>query len=498
MKRNLAGFARKLVRKAGEQVRELDTDKGLMLAMATGIEGARARHRLQPAASWQPGEPLKLLLSGYSGSRNTGADVRVEEMIRQFRHLFGDDHVQLSILTNDPLLTRGYFRTVRQLELPKIFPAFLVKTIHEQHGVLACEGSMFKSKFANALSTMMVGSLGLAAAEDKLAIAYGGEAGGMDPALESLVSRYCQDAKVIARNANSVSVLGKLGIEAEQGTDTAWTFPDPDPALGEQMLRDIGWDGVTPVLAVCPINAFWWPVRPDLRKGAERALTGAHGEDHWGSVYFHKGGSEVRRKQAAYIEQLAQGVERFCADRDVFVVAVGMEQLDRSACEALVERLGHGGVLVSDDFDMFHMISAVRRARWMVSSRYHAIVTSMPAGVLSVGVTMDERIANLMGDRNQPELSLRVDDPELGVKMDAALRRVDRDELAIRQGIEDCVVDALHKMGWMGARLVQLVRDKHPDFPFREGLGDTSRPLDHLPPLSDELTALLARHRKTA
>ena len=39
--------------------------------------------------AWQPGEKLKLLFAGYNGTRNTGSDVRVEEMLRQFRHILG-------------------------------------------------------------------------------------------------------------------------------------------------------------------------------------------------------------------------------------------------------------------------------------------------------------------------------------------------------------------------------------------------------------------------
>ena len=494
MKRNLAGLMRKVARK----VSEVDTDKGLMATMAAGIEAAKARHRYQPTPTWSEGEPLRLLLAGYTGSRNTGADVRVEAMIRQFRHLFGDDHLELSILTNDPLLTRGYFRTVEQLELPKIFPRFIVQAVHEHHGVIACEGSMFKSKFANALSTMMVGALGTAAAEDKLSIAYGGEAGGMDRTLEALVGRYCADAVVIARNANSVRVLGDLGIRAEQGTDTAWTFEPAEDAVGERILREQGWDGEQDVLVVCPINAFWWPVRPDLQKGVLHAISGAHERDHYASVYFHTGGPEVDRKQAAYIAQLADGVRRFTEGRDVFVAAVGMEQLDRSACQALVDTLGGGAVIVSDEHDMYAMVSAIRQARWMVSSRYHAIVTSMPAGVLSIGVTMDERIPNLMADRGQPELALRVDDPALGQKMAHALDQVDADPAGTQRGIEQCVVDSIERMGWMGARLVQLVRAKHPTFPFRDGLGDVDRPWDHLPPLSPDLASLVARHRSAS
>jgi hypothetical protein len=39
---------------------------------------------------WQPGEKLKLLFAGYNGTRNTGSDVRVEEMLRQVRRVLGE------------------------------------------------------------------------------------------------------------------------------------------------------------------------------------------------------------------------------------------------------------------------------------------------------------------------------------------------------------------------------------------------------------------------
>ena len=43
------------------------------------------------ARRWQPGEKLKLLFAGYNGTRNMGSDVRVEEMLRQIRHILGAD-----------------------------------------------------------------------------------------------------------------------------------------------------------------------------------------------------------------------------------------------------------------------------------------------------------------------------------------------------------------------------------------------------------------------
>ncbi len=314
----------------------------------------------------------------------------------------------------------------------------------------------------------------------------------MDPSLEALVRRYCKDAMVIARNEASREVLGKLGIASRAGTDTAWTF-EPAPAeVGRGILTRAGWDGEAPVLVVCPINPFWWPVRADLGKAAAHALSGAYGDDHYASVYFHAGGPEVEEKQARYIDALAGAVRRFQAKHDCFPVMVGMEQLDRRACEALDRALGGGHpVIVSDEHDMFEMVSVLRQASMLVSSRYHAIVTSMPGLVPSAGVTMDERIRNLMHDRGQPHLLHRVDDADLEEALARSLERLWTEAAAVREGIGRCVVQNLERMGAMGMILVDHIREHHPDFPIREGLGEGGDPWAHLPPLPPHVQALV-------
>ncbi|MCO4745439.1 MAG: polysaccharide pyruvyl transferase family protein [Proteobacteria bacterium] len=486
-------WAKKRVRKGLDAA---DADRALIASMAAGIEFAATRSALDRGAVWKPGTPLKLLLAGYSGTRNTGADVRVEEMIKQLRHLFGDDWLELSLLTVDPERSRGYFRTVRQLTLPKIFPKFLVQTVHEHHGVLACEGSMFKSKFANALSTMMTGALGLANAEGKISVAYGGEAGSMDTPLAKLVRDYASESLMLVRNQNSREVLGALGIDAFIGTDTAWTY-DPGPVpLADELLADAGYTPGQKLVICCPINAFWWPVKPDVAKGVSRWLTGAHRDTHYASVYFHKGGSEVDAKQAAYIENFARAIKRYAQQNDAFVAIVGMEAVDRIAGEALAELLGGAPVWVSDDHVHTTLVGLLRRADRVVTSRYHAAVTCMPANTPSIGITMDERIPNLMADRGHPELALRVDDPTLDEALFDALNWVDAHEESVRDGILDSVVRNLERMGQMGQQLVDRVRAHHPEFPFRAGLGTGTNAWDHLPPLHPALADAVARHRE--
>jgi polysaccharide pyruvyl transferase WcaK-like protein len=470
----------------------LDTDVALQGAMAATIELAATRYAVEPGARWSPGQPFRLFFAGYAGTRNTGADVRVEEMIRQIRHVLGDRNCELSISTMDGKLSAGYFPRVRQLLLPRIFPRFVADTVHDVHGVVACEGSMFKSKFASALSTYMVGALGCAAVENKLAVGYGGEAGKMDPSLEALVRRYCRDALILCRNEESRAVLADLGVASESGTDTAWTFDPAPPEVGEAVLRRAGWDGAAPVLVVCPIHPFWWPVKPSVAKGLAMAMSGAYSDVHYSSVYFHKSGDDVDRAQATYLDALAQGLRSFTARHPCFVVIVGMEALDRGACEGLAERFP-APVVVSDEHDHRTMISVLRRARLLLSSRYHAVVCSMPGEVPSAGVTMDERIRNLMADRGTPELCLTVDDPELGPKVDATLERLWVDGPALARGIGRCVVANLQRMGFMGQVFADHVRETHPAFPLRPGLGRAGDPWAHLPPLPPAVEALAAR-----
>ena len=186
---------------------------------------------------WQPGEKLKLLFAGYNGTRNMGSDVRVEEMLRQIRHILGARTRRLQRhdlrTSNAP---RDTSRDTAQVRLPDIFPPFLSDEVPRHHGVVACEGSMFKSKFANALTTMMIGSLGIAAAQNKLSVGYGGEAGHMDPLLAKMCARYCKDSLVITRNEESRTVLRELGVPTELGTDTAWTFEPRSAEYGQKRL----------------------------------------------------------------------------------------------------------------------------------------------------------------------------------------------------------------------------------------------------------------------
>src|ERR1700739_501053 len=256
------------------------TDLLLQAWTAALIERTKLEWMLGRGKAWKPGERLKLLFAGYNGNRNTGSDVRVEEMLRQVRQVVPAAPRGAPGAALDFAPTRGYFGAAAQVRLPDLFPPFLYKEVRQHHGVIACEGSMFKSKFANALTTMFIGALGMAAVENKLSIGYGAEAGYMDPSLARLCARYCHNSVVVTRNAESQAVLSSLGVESELGTDTAWTFESPPVEYGRKVLTDAGWDGAAPVLIFCPINPFFWPVKASVLRWVARGATGAYKKSH--------------------------------------------------------------------------------------------------------------------------------------------------------------------------------------------------------------------------
>src|SRR5580692_11554965 len=459
--------------------------------VSASIEKSKAGWMLGGGRPWQPGEKLKLLFAGYNGTRNMGSDVRVEEMLRQLRHILGPERVDFSVMSQNFEFSKGYFDSSTQVHLPDIFPPFLSDEVPRHHGVVACEGSMFKSKFANALTTMMIGSLGIAAVQNKLSVGYGAEAGHMDPLVAKMCGRYCKNSLVITRNEESRTVLRELGVPTEIGTDTAWTFEPRSAEYGQSVLRQVGWDGKTPVLVVCPINPFEWPVKASVAKAALHSLTGAYKKSHYRGPYFHNSGPASDRAYEHYWTSIANAVAAFRKQRNVFVILAATERLDARPANRISEKLGGVPVLTSDQYNMYELVSILRACHMMASSRYHGIVTSMPALVPSAGITMDERIRNLMRERGHPQLLMNVDDPELEGKLLVALEKLSCEGERIADGIGRTVVRNLKLMARMGVHFEEEVQRRYPDFETRRGEWSWE---DYLPPMSRGLRELAAAY----
>ncbi len=313
----------------------------------------------------------------------------------------------------------------------------------------------------------------------------------MDGLIQWMCRRYVHDSLVITRNVESQTLLSSLGVPTELGTDTAWTFEPHPPEYGRKALRDAGWDEKTPVLVLCPIHPFVWPVKASIAKYIARATTGAFKESQYRTVYFFESGAEVDRKYRHYISGLTKATQAFVQRHRVFPILVAMERLDAVACRDIAARMPGMPVFTSDDYDMFQIVSILRACSYMVSSRYHGIVTCMPSLVASAGVTMDERIHNLMRERGHRHLLLTVDDPELEPKLLQIMEALVAEADAVHEGIGRTVVRNLKVMARMGTFLEDAVRRAYPEFPLRSGVLSWE---DYLPPLNNQLLQLAKRY----
>jgi polysaccharide pyruvyl transferase WcaK-like protein len=226
-----------------------------------------------------------------------------------------------------------------------------------------------------------------------------------------------------------------------------------------------------------------------------RVTTGAYKDSQYRTVYFHESGADVNRKYRHYISAFTNATKAFCQRHRVFPILVAMERLDAVACRDIAASLTGTPIFTSDEYDMFELVAILRTGTYMVSSRYHGIVTCMPSLVASAGVTMDERIRNLMRERGHEHLFLTVDDVGLEPKLLQVMETLVAEADAVRDGIGRTVVRNLKAMARMGTYLEDVVRRTYPEFPLRQGVLSWE---DYLPPLSENLVQLIKRYDASA
>ncbi|HEY3902104.1 MAG TPA: polysaccharide pyruvyl transferase family protein [Chthoniobacter sp.] len=460
-----------------------DPDATLREQMAAVIEERRRDSAV--CVPRQPGEPLRLFLAGYAGAGNSGSDIRVTELIRQVDHLFqGTARFALSVLDTRLMEFTPPGVTASNLTF---LPRYLPSQTAQCDIAVACEGSMFKSNFSDAISLVMLGTLGLGASEGKLAVGYGAEAGEMTPPMEKFAREYCRGALITCRNTSSRRRVENLGLRAAPGTDTAWTYEPAEDAMAQRLLREAGWDGSAPIVTVCPVNPFWWPVRPDAVKYAAWMKEKRHDDHHYGFFYFHNDSAETARQTRSYLAAVGGAVGAYVRETGAFPIIVGMDKVDRMACRELAASGGlNAPIFARPEVPAAHLVALLRQSAVLVSSRFHALVCAMPAGVPSIGISYDERIENLLAEGNGREWVLRVDDPLLEEQLLQRLRRLNAAEAA--DNACRVATENLRRLGEMTKLFADEVSRAYPDWE-RPELGANWEA--YLPPLAPALRNLL-------
>ena len=349
---------------------------------------------------YTPGKPLKILLVGYNGARNTGADARVVALTQQLEQTLGADKAELTVMTLDMENVEGYFtKAVRLLHFPSVFIFSLIRACSRHHAAILCEGSTLTPTFAEALCVFFCEAAGIMRKQGKPCIAYGSEVGKLNGWLAKLSSDLCRDTYFMVRTQESFNNLQQLGLKGHVGTDTAWTFQSSEgEGWALQQLKDAGWDGKQPLMGVAPLNPFCWPVRPSVWRWIKAFITRDFSQQY-DKIYFFSDSITRRRQFERYLQAMTAATNRYSKEHNAFVVILGMEKLDARVCELLEQKVeAPHAIFTSKTCDVFKMTGLLRQLNILLTSRYHASVLSMERAIPIVAVSIDARLNGIMNE----------------------------------------------------------------------------------------------------
>jgi polysaccharide pyruvyl transferase WcaK-like protein len=380
----------------------MDPDSVLLDDFRELIEAAQASNRAKRDRRDLTAGPLRILLLGYTGAGNTGADIRTIETIRQLRRLFAGCDLELTVFACGALFDHADLQSVRVFTPSSLyFPEALDAGMQDFDVVLNVEGSMYTSKFSDSLAAILIGGVGLAAAHGRVACAYGIDAGAMSARLERFAAATASGVEIVCRSSGAQARLAKLGLATQSGADSAWDFRAADGALPE----------LPPNYAVlCPNNPFWWPVYTDVRRAIELDVAGTESPLRYGPLHFHTWDDLRAARLAAYkhgFAAVAEGLKR----RGYAPVLVAMERLDRDVCEEIAAQLPFPVPIVSRGVHSLDaVVATIEQAKWVVTTRYHASVLAIASRVPAIGVSMDARIDQLFEESGLAEWGISCDE----------------------------------------------------------------------------------------
>lgn len=387
---------------------------------------------------YQSGETLKILLVGYNGARNTGADARVVALTQQLEKVLDGQKFSLTVMTLDEQNVSGYFsEAVRIWHFTTVFMWSLLKACSQHHVAILCEGSTLTPTFAEALCVFFCEASGVMDRQGKPCLAYGSEVGRLEGWLAKLSKDLCSNTYFIVRTEESLQNLKTLGLKGHIGTDTAWTFLDPEgEEWARQRLLEAGWDGRQPLMGVAPLDPFCWPVRPSLWRWLYALITRDFSLQY-DKLYFFSHSRERRERFDRYLSAMIAATNQYSKEHNAFVVILGMEKLDTRVCELMEQQIERPhAVFTSKRCNVFQMTGLIRQLSILLTSRYHASVLSMERSIPIIAVSIDGRLNGVMREVGLADHYLhQATDPDLRDHIITSLQMTGKHEQEIQETI---------------------------------------------------------------
>ncbi len=350
----------------------------------------------------------RILLVGYNGANNTGAEAKLLVSINEIRSVVGPDACITVPSLNEANLRR-YLTETPTLKIepvrPSLFFVDIRKLVKENDLILLVEGSCYMDTWGSALLWYYLLATRYAHFMKKPCIAYSVDAGAAGRFNSWLIRREASKTNLIlSRTQKAAERLEKWGVKApiEVTADNAFAF-NPNPA-DEGLLPRV-WPEASHVVGVAAEDIYVWPVQIRLWDRKRHCY-------RWPYYYNHSKPS--REKSDLLARVLAVQADEIIKEYDKDVALLSMEGLDAgfaNKIQQLMKHVDRTKVFTSSEYNASQMTSILRSLDLLITSRYHAAVLSLPNQVPQTAIGHDLRIKDLYTDLDMSELFIDHEDP---------------------------------------------------------------------------------------
>jgi polysaccharide pyruvyl transferase WcaK-like protein len=351
----------------------------------------------------------KVLLVGYNGANNTGAEAKLLVIIDEIRSVLGQDAIFTIPSLNEANLRR-YLQESQNLKIkpvrPSTFPIDIYNMVKQHDLIVLVEGSCYMDTWGQALLWYYLLATRYAHSMKKPCIAYSVDAGSASRFNRWLIRREASKTDLImARTSQAVQRLRNWQVKApiEVTADNAFAFkPKPQDT---DLLKRV-WPESSDVVGLAAEDIYIWPVqiRPWGRK-----------KNCYRWPYYYQSSKSCQEKSALLVDVLAVQADELVEKYDKDVALLSMEGLDTAFTTKIQQSMKHADrtkVFSSTNYNASQMTSILRSLDLLITSRYHAGVLSLPSLVPQTAIGHDLRIKDFYSDLDIPELFVDHEDPD--------------------------------------------------------------------------------------
>ncbi len=351
----------------------------------------------------------KILLVGYNGANNTGAEAKLLAIIDEVRSVLGPD-AYLTIPSLNEGNLRRYLKESPTLKIKSVRPSIFFwdirKFVKENDLIMLVEGSCYMDTWGSALLWYYLLATRYAHSMKKPCIAYSVDAGAASRFNAWLIRREASKTNLIlARTQHAADRLKNWKVKApiEVTADNAFAFhPNPTDA---GLLHRV-WPEASHVVGVAAEDIYRWPVV--IRPWGPKKF-----RYRWPYYYTHTRASLEKTELLADV--LAVQADEIIENYGKSVALLSMEGLDADFANKVQSLMKHADktkVFTSSDYNASQMTSILRSLDALITSRYHAGVLSLANHVPQTAIGHDLRIRDLYSDLGIEEFFVDHEDPD--------------------------------------------------------------------------------------